>query len=646
MMALIPYARVSSGKQLDGLSMSLQGDSKLLKDLEKKYDTTVSDLVYNDEGVSSYKGKNVSHGELGRLLTDIERGVIEKGDIIVVRHLDRLSRLRLTGAMTIYNKIMEAGVLIHTTMDDRLYEPDDQIAHILATLAFNTANEESAKKSHLTNTYAAHRIQQFLSNEKPDNGTAYDIGIGRHPFWIEINNRVIQKGKHFTLARIMFEKAMQGYGVARLQKFALEQGLELSYSAVGKMFRSHTVFGDLHITHQGKKHTLKSYYPALATENEYYKVRAIKDRLTKESNAQRKHVSILAGMQKLYCGCCNSSVGISRNTKQDINYYSCINKLEKCYQPLRQDIIDNIVLNAIDIHIFNVDSTDTTVVDGLELEFSEKKKQHESAVERYMLLGDSAGDSAVNVIHQLKSELDDIQGKIETEKSQAASYAIDYDAITSFHDAMADYKAQQDKITEYVHGGSELKQEIKDVLKLILKRITIDHRHMITIEMLDGSISYLYLLRRKDGKRVHDRYYVPIKVHDKETVNIIRTSTPELVNWVTQSELDKLDIYYEDVTNPFLTIERNRHVRDLEQEFFDLLQGNVYEWKRAGIIKAGATTTQWQDFKDADVSKYGFTKAECTITTRHYTKQHKTIIYRDFNKSELANHFDCKRIEF
>ncbi|MFA0350660.1 recombinase family protein, partial [Vibrio sp. 10N.222.55.C6] len=90
----------------------------LLKDLENKYDTTVSDLIYNDEGVSSYKGKNVSHGELGRLLTDIERGVIKKGDIIVVRHLDRLSRLRLTGAMTIYNKIMEAGVLIHTTMDD------------------------------------------------------------------------------------------------------------------------------------------------------------------------------------------------------------------------------------------------------------------------------------------------------------------------------------------------------------------------------------------------------------------------------------------------------------------------------------------------------------------------------------------------
>lgn len=646
MMALIPYARVSSGKQLDGLSMSLQGDNKLLEDLAKEYKTTISSRVYNDEGVSSYKGKNVSHGELGRLLADIEKGLIKEGDIIVMRALDRLSRQKLTDSQILYNSIVNRGVNIYATINKHLYKRNCILSSMLSTLSFETAHEESAKKSHLTNTYAAHRIQQFLSNEKPDNGTAYDIGIGRHPFWIEINNRVIQKGKHFALARIMFEKAMQGYGVARLQKFALEQGLKLSYSAVGKMFRSHSVFGDLHITHQGKPYTLKSYYPALATESEYYKVRAIKDRLIKESNALRKHVSILAGMQKLYCGCCNSSVGIARNTKQDINYYSCINKLEKCYQPLRQDIIDNIVLNAIDTHIFSNDMSDTTVVDGLELEFNEKKKQHANAVERFMLLGDSAGDNAIQTIHTLKAELDDIQKKVEAEKNKTASYIIDYEAITSFRDAMADYQAQQDKITEYVHGDSELKQEIKDVLKLILKRIIIDHRHMITIEMLDGSKSHLFLLRRKDGKRLHDRYYVPIKVHDEETVNIIRADTPELVNYVTESELDTLDIYFEDVTNPFLAIERKRHARDLEQEFFNLLQGNSYEWKRADIMKAGATTTQWQDFKDADVSKYGFTKAECTITTKHYTKQHKTIIYRELDKAELINNFGCKRIEF
>lgn len=645
-MALIPYARVSSGKQLDGLSMSLQGDSKLLDKLAKEHNTTVSNLVYNDEGKSAYKGKNVDDGELGRLICDIKRNVIKQGDIIVMRALDRLSRQNLTDSENLYNSIVGSNVCILTTIDNHLYKRDCVMSSVLKTLAFKTANEESAKKSHLTNTYAAHRIQQFLSNEKPDNGTAYDIGIGRHPFWIEIDNRVIQKGKHFALARSMFEKAMQGYGVARLQKFALEQGLELSYSAVGKMFRSHTVFGDLHVNHQGKRYTLKSYYPALATESEYYKVRAIKDRLTKESNSQRKHVSILAGMQKLYCGCCNSSVGIARNTKQDINYYSCINKLEKCYQPIRQDIIDNIVLNAIDTHIFSNEASDTTIVDGLELEFSEKKKQHENAVERFILLGDSAGDNAVQTIRTLKAELDNIQKRIEEEKNKTASYIIDYEAITSFHDAMSDYQAQQNKITEYVHGNSELKQEIKDVLKLILKRITIDHRHMITIEMVDGSKSHLYLLRRKDGKRLHDRYFVPIKVHDEETIYQIRDCSPELVNWVTEPELDTLDIYYDDVTNPFLAIERKRHKRDLEQEFFNLLQGNVYEWKRAEIMKTGATTTQWQDFKDTDVSKYGFTKAECTITTKHYTKQHKNIIYRELDEAELINHFSCKSIEF
>ncbi|HCG9580500.1 TPA: recombinase family protein [Vibrio parahaemolyticus] len=645
-MALIPYARVSSGKQLDGLSMSLQGDANLLKKLAKEHNTAVSDHIYNDEGVSSYKGKNVTDGELGRLIADIKKGTIKKGDIIVMRALDRLSRQKLTDSENLYNSIVGSGVHILTTIDNHLYKRDCVMSSVLKTLAFKTANEESAKKSFLTNSYASHRIEQFLSGEVPENGTAYDVGVGRHPFWIQVKDRVIQKHEHFALARIMFEKAMKGHGVARLQKFAKSQGLDLSYSAVGKMFRSHSVFGDLHITHQGKKYTLKGYYPALATETEYYKVRAIKDKLTKESNSQRKRVSILAGMQKLYCGCCGSSIGIARNTKQDIDYYGCTNKLDKCYQQLRQDIIDNIVLNAIDTHVFNVDTNDTSVLDGLELEFREKKKLHDNAVERFMILGDSAGDKAIETIHRLKSEVDEISKKIEIEKDKTASHTIDYEAISSYRDAMADYQAQQQKISAYVHGNSELKQEIKDILKLILKRITIDHRHMITIELLDGSKTYLYLLRRKDGKRLHDRYYVPIKIHDKDTINQIRESTPELVNWITEDERDTLDIYFEDVTNPFLAIERNRHQRDYESEFFDLLQGNVHEWKRADIMKLGATSTQWQEFKNADVSKYGFTKDVCTITTKHYTKQHKTIIYRNFDEQEIIEYLDCKKVEF
>ncbi|WP_140322145.1 recombinase family protein, partial [Vibrio parahaemolyticus] len=116
------YCRVSSGKQLEGLSMSLQGDEALLSRIAKEYHTTVSDRIYIDEGVSSYKGKNLESGQLGEIVRDIEKGRIKKGDIIVMRALDRLSRQELTDSENLYNRIVGAGVNIYTTIDNHLYK--------------------------------------------------------------------------------------------------------------------------------------------------------------------------------------------------------------------------------------------------------------------------------------------------------------------------------------------------------------------------------------------------------------------------------------------------------------------------------------------------------------------------------------------
>ncbi|MCD9494112.1 hypothetical protein [Photobacterium carnosum] len=44
-------------------------------------------------------------------------------------------------------------------------------------------------------------------------------------------------------------------------------------------------------------------------------------------------------------------------------------------------------------------------------------------------------------------------------------------------------------------------------------------------------------------------------------------------------------------------------------------------------MKAGATTTQWQDYKSIDTLKYGWSKADVELTTKYYTKRHTTLIY-------------------
>ncbi len=64
------YSRVSSGKQIEGLSLSSQSDAEMLDGISKKFNTEISDRVYIDEGKSAYSGKNLQC-ELGVLLEDI-----------------------------------------------------------------------------------------------------------------------------------------------------------------------------------------------------------------------------------------------------------------------------------------------------------------------------------------------------------------------------------------------------------------------------------------------------------------------------------------------------------------------------------------------------------------------------------------------
>ncbi|WP_188013148.1 recombinase family protein [Photobacterium damselae] len=640
-MAVIPYARVSSSKQIEGLSLKLQNDINLLKNIAKEYKTTVSNLFYIDAGVSSFKGKNAQSGELARLLTDIKEGTIKSGDIIVMRALDRLSRQNLTTSEVLYNQIISAGVMIFTTIDNHLYKADCTMSSILKTLALNTANEESAKKSHLTNRYALYRIEQFKNNDIPSNGTAYDIGIGRHPFWIHVENKVIKKHPtNFAIAREMFELSLKGDGVTKVMSYAHSKGLKISYSAVSQMFNSASIYGLLKINHQGINHELHGYYPPIATEEEFYQLRAIKDSFVKISNGNRKKISILGGINKLYCGCCGYAMGIARNGLQQTEYYGCLNrhkdkKQEKCFPLLKQQYVDKLVLNLISTHIWSIEEKDQTILLGLERQLEELKDKYQK--QQLMLLEDPDlfDDDAKEILRNQKNKINSLKSDIDNEKVSIASSITDLSTFNEFKSALEFYKQHTSKIDEYIFGSDTEKKEIRSIISKLVKRVVIDHRHMITVEFIDGQKSYSLLLRSKTNKKSWDRYYIkPLIVSDLDFEQL-KAANPELaVISATNETINHLDIYLEDVPNPHLILSRYTN-RDLEKEFFESLTDDVYEWKRKYLLGKGASATQWQDYKDADVAKYGFTKAEIEITTKYYTKQKKTIIYKNYDLNAI-----------
>ncbi|TOA15962.1 recombinase, partial [Vibrio parahaemolyticus] len=85
------YIRFSSSIQQKGSSLERQ--QKLIDDyLKSRPELTLSNLQYQDLGLSGYKGKHLEN-DLGKLLEAIESKHIKEGDYILVEAMDRLGRL-------------------------------------------------------------------------------------------------------------------------------------------------------------------------------------------------------------------------------------------------------------------------------------------------------------------------------------------------------------------------------------------------------------------------------------------------------------------------------------------------------------------------------------------------------------------------
>ena len=69
--------------------------------------------TFTDEGVSGFKGKNFSNeSALSAFLKLVENRTVEKGSVLIVENMDRLSRQSIIPCMTKFMEIIGKGVSI------------------------------------------------------------------------------------------------------------------------------------------------------------------------------------------------------------------------------------------------------------------------------------------------------------------------------------------------------------------------------------------------------------------------------------------------------------------------------------------------------------------------------------------------------
>jgi len=198
------YVRFSTAEQAKGTSPWRQ------KEWSRHYAAQngfiLDESLKPDRGISAFKGRNRTEGNLAAFLARVKDGTVPRGSALLVESLDRLSREEVEEALYAFLVIIRSGIEIHTC-DGQVYIKGKLKAEQLLLSIFHMAraNEESERKSERCGA---------AWSKKRQNANGKEAMSARVPAWLKAVKgqpiRVIPE--RVTVVRKMFEWAAKGLG--------------------------------------------------------------------------------------------------------------------------------------------------------------------------------------------------------------------------------------------------------------------------------------------------------------------------------------------------------------------------------------------------------------------------------------------------
>jgi DNA invertase Pin-like site-specific DNA recombinase len=311
---------MSTEKQLGGDSLRRQ--LELSENYAKENNLTIDDTPFKDIGISGFRGENSRTGTLGRFLNDLEAGKIKPNSVLLVESLDRLSRDRLTSALTQFLRIVELGVEIVTLIDNQRYNKeilDKNVGAIFVSLGIMfRANEESESKSKRLSAAWVNKRSKSSSKvitklcpawmKYSEETQKFELIEDRAEVVRSIFNMCINKFGIYSIARNLNEKKVPIFG----------KGQFWHKSYITKIIRNRSVIGEFqpHILVDGKRvktdTPISNYFPAVLDENTFMLAQVAVSRRTLIGGGRKgTHFNnLFTGLS--FCGSCGSKM-IHRN---------------------------------------------------------------------------------------------------------------------------------------------------------------------------------------------------------------------------------------------------------------------------------------------------------------------------------------------
>lgn len=329
------YIRFSTERQ--ELGDSLRRQVQMAEDYAKEHGLRLSTNSFRDLGVSAFRQKNIKVGALSAFISAVKNGFIEKGSYLLIEQFDRLSRAEVTIAFRLLLDLVEAGVIVVTLVDERVWNSEtvNDIANLLTSIILmSRAHEESKAKSR--------RLSAAWGEKKAAAAQTGKILTSECPRWLTVNadkSAFVVLQDRMESVRKVFAMRIGGYGVSSIVSRANEEKWPLPgkgdgwyTSTVGRLLKNRALLGEYQPHKKGADdgkripvgEPVLGYYPVVLDEATFLRAQASADR--KGNFPGRRDASLKNWLQGLLkCSCGHSMVRKNKNSEAQPGYarYYC-----------------------------------------------------------------------------------------------------------------------------------------------------------------------------------------------------------------------------------------------------------------------------------------------------------------------------------
>ena len=436
------YIRMSTDSQLKGDSLRRQLDAS--KAYAENHNLELVDnidgILLNDIGISAFKSKNTQKGVLSNFLDALDNNKIPKNSVLLIESLDRLSRDKLSEALSQFMSILNKGVEIVTLADNQVYTKEiinqNPGALFVSLGIMFRANEESEMKS--KRLKAVWEVKRKNAADKPlsrkcpgwirfnETTGKFEIIEERADVVKTIYDMCINTSGFYSIARFLNTNHIPTFGGARLWTLSYIKRVLTTRMVLGE-YQPETMI-------EGKREKIGdpiyNYYPKILDEQSFLLAQVnIAKRATGFRGRKGKSFNnIFTGFS--YCGSCGGKM-FSRGRKgvnkkaTDILYLICTNsrgglgcethtwrlpELEQLiFRHLREINFEDVMVNTSDVEKVSLDDQIEAVLQNILM----KEQEIERAVD--FVLGN---DVSPEIKHRLQLKTSQLEEDKKTLRLQ------------------------------------------------------------------------------------------------------------------------------------------------------------------------------------------------------------------------------------